>query len=617
MLANFHFLYPLWLLLLPLLGLFVWWLNQIQHNSSSWNEFIDEKLQPYVLSSQSGKSQKTFVITLAIAGLLATFALAGPSWDKRTVPAFQTQQGLVIAMDLSTSMIVNDVSPSRLVRSRFKLIDLLNLRKEGQTGLVVFAGSAFSVSPLTNDAENISEQVKYLGPGTMPSQGSALHLAIDEAVKLLQQSNFKKGHILLMTDGLSNLSKAIASARKAKKQGYKVSILGIGTKKGSTIPLAGGQVLRDSAGAAVITALDDTQLRQVAKAGGGYYKTSTLDDSDINFFHKKLALDAANKLDETLVENKNKTVEYWNNMGIWLTLLILPLVLLLFRRGVLFSLIIAFFLLPQSNTADAFEWDALWKNDNQRGKSALEQKQAEKAYKLFKRPDWKAAAAYRQGNYKKAAELYAQFNTANADYNRGNALAKQKKIKEAIEAYQAALKKDPNLKDAKTNLELLKKLQQKKQQKNKNDKEREDNKQDNSDQKKNKKNQQGNKNEKGQKNKSDQQNQQDKKSQEKKQQQDKKDKEQTGKQDNKDKKDDGEGIKDPNEHGRLGKESKKKEKQKKAKNMTKKELQKKREKDQRADQFLRKIPDDPAGLWRRKFMYQYRDRNQSSEGQPW
>ncbi|MCK5810347.1 MAG: VWA domain-containing protein, partial [Cocleimonas sp.] len=467
-LENFHFLYPLWFLLLPVLALLVWWLHQIKSSTAQWNDFIDENLRPYILSASSGGKNKIFVVSTTLAGLIAIIALAGPSWEKRAVPAFQTQQGLVVAMDLSTSMIIDDINPSRLVRSRFKLIDLLKMRKEGQTGLVVFAGAAFPVSPLTDDTNNISEQVIHLGPGIMPVQGSRVYLAIDEASKLLQQGGFKKGNILLMTDGLAELNKAIASAEKAQKQGYNVSILGVGTTKGSTIPLAGGRVYTDSNGLPIIASLNEEELKQVAQAGGGSYKLSVLADNDIQFFNQKFSLKEQDKLDSGMVEKKDREVEYWNNVGIYLSLLLIPLALLLFRRGVLFSLVLAFFILPQPQTAHAYEWDALWKNNNQRGEIALEQKQADKAEKLFKRPDWQAASAYRNKNYKKADELYSQFDTADADYNRGNALAKQGHYDKAIAAYDKALTKNKDLQDAKDNktlVEQLKKQQQKDQKK--------------------------------------------------------------------------------------------------------------------------------------------------------
>ncbi len=626
-LENFHFLYPLWFLLLPVLALLVWWLHQIKSSTAQWDDFIDEKLRPYVLSSGSAEKNKTFVISTAVAGLIAIIALAGPSWEKRAVPAYQTQQGLVVAMDLSTSMIIDDITPSRLVRSRFKLIDLLKMRKEGQTGLVVFAGAAFPVSPLTDDTKNITEQVIHLSPGIMPVQGSRVDLAIDEASKLLQQGGFKKGNILLMTDGLAELTKAIASAEKARQQGYKVSILGIGTKKGGAIPLAGGRVYTDSNGLPVIASLNEAQLKQVAQAGGGSYKSSELADNDIQFFNDKFSLKERDKLNSGIVEKKDREVEYWNNAGIYLSLLLIPLGLLVFRRGVLFSLVLAFFILPQPQTAHAYEWDALWKNDNQRGLIALDNKQPEKAEKLFKRPDWQAAAAYRNKDYKKADQLYSQFDSADADYNRGNALAQQGKYNEAIAAYNKALTKNKDLQDAKDNKALVEKLKkqqdQQKKEENKNNKQddKQDNKQDQSKQKNKDKNQRKNKNGKESDQNNEQSEQKDKEANDKEKQDDKEQnqKDKQAKSD-KEKKDDAEGVKDPKQHGRQGKESEQPKKQKKAEKQSKEEAQKLREKNQRADQWLRKIPDDSAGLWRRKFMYQYRRRSDArgrGEQQPW
>ena len=634
-LADFHFLYPLWFLLLPILAGFIWWLNQIHSGSTQWNDFIDENLRPYILSRGSGEKNKTFIISVALAGLIAIFALAGPSWDKRTVPAFQTQQGLVLAMDLSTSMILNDITPSRLVRARFKLIDLLKLRKEGQTGLVVFAGAAFAVSPLTDDVNNIIEQVKHLNPNIMPSQGSRIDLAIEEAVTLLKQSDFKKGHILLITDGLSNLKQSIESAEKAKKQGYKVSVLAIGTHKGATIPLAGGRVYTKADGTPIIAALNEEELQQVAKAGGGYYKLSELADNDIQYFQQQFSLKNSDKLNNKIVEKKDREVEYWNNAGIYLSLLLIPLALLAFRRGILFSLLFIL-LLPQPKTANAYEWDALWKNENQRGQIALNNNQADKALKLFKRPDWKAAAAYRNKEYKKAAQLYSQLNTADAFYNQGNAFARLGQYDKAIAAYNKALSKNKNLQDAIDNkalVEQLKKQQQKKNKKNnqKNNQNKDQKNKDNQSddqQDQSKKNKQQNKknnikDDKGeQEQQSDQKNKEQKASKEKEQQEQQKqqDKDKQQQEAEKKKKEDANGVKDPKQHGRQGKKSEADKQKEKAQQLSEEEKRKQREKNQRTDQWLRKIPDDPSGLWRRKFIYQYRRRSDTrgrGNQQPW
>jgi Ca-activated chloride channel family protein len=626
-LTDFHFLYPLWFLLLPLLLLLLRWLYQTSTSGTQWHDFIDEKLRPYILTTGSEKKNNRFVISVAIAGIIAIIALAGPSWDKRSVPAFQAQQGLVVAMDLSTSMIIDDITPSRLVRSRFKLIDLLKLRKEGQTGLVVFAGAAFAVSPLTDDSNNITEQMIRLSPSIMPVQGSRLYLAIDEASKLLEQSGFKKGNILLMTDGLAELDKAIESAKKAKKKGYSISILGIGTRKGGTIPLAGGRVYTRTDGSPIIASLNEVALQQVVKAGGGSYQLSVLADDDIRYFNEKFSIKANNKLNNGIDEKNKREVEYWNNAGIYLSLLLIPLMLLLFRRGVLFSIGLAFLVLPQPEAAHAYEWDALWKNDNQRGQIALENKQADKAVSLFKRPDWQAAAAYRNKNYQKADQLYSQFNTAESDYNRGNALARQGKYPQAIAAYEQALTKNKELQDAKDNKALVEQLKQQQdkeqqQQDKQNKQDKQNDQQDQSKQKNKEQNQRKNKNGKDSDQMEDTSEQKDKDTSDKESQQDKQqqqsDKE---KQADKDKKDDAEGVSDPKQHGRQGKESEQSKQQKKAEQQSKEEVRELREKNQRTNQWLRKIPDDSAGLWRRKFMYQYRRSSNDARGrgeqQPW
>jgi Ca-activated chloride channel family protein len=625
-LTDFHFLYPYWFLLLPVLVLLLRWLYQTTSSSEQWHDFIDEKLRPYILTTGSGKKNNRFVISVAIAGVIATIALAGPSWNKRSVPAFQVQQGLVVAMDLSTSMIIDDITPSRLVRSRFKLIDLLKLRKEGQTGLVVFAGAAFAVSPLTDDSNNITEQIIRLSPSIMPAQGSRLYLAIDEASKLLEQSGFKKGNILLMTDGLAELDKAIESAKKAKKKGYSISILGIGTSKGGTIPLAGGRVYTSADGSPIIASLNEAALQQVVKAGGGSYQLSVLADDDIRYFNEKFSIKENDKLNNGKDEKNKREVEYWNNAGIYLSLLLLPLVLLLFRRGVLFSMVLAFLVLSQPETVHAYEWDALWKNDNQRGQVALENKQADKAVTLFKRPDWQAAAAYRNKDYQKADQLYSQFNSAEADYNRGNALAHQGKYQQAIEAYEQALTKNKELQDAKDNKALVEQLkqqqdkeQQQQDQQNKQDKESDQ--QEQSKQKNKEQNQRKNKNGKDSDQREDTSEQKDKEDSDQESQDDKEQqKSDKEKQADKDKKDDAEGVSDPKQHGRQGKESEQSKQEKKAEKQSEEEVRKLREKNQRTDQWLRKIPDDSAGLWRRKFMYQYRRRSDArgrGEQQPW
>ena len=122
-------------------------------------------------------------------------------------------------MDFSASMSAEDEKPNRLTLARFKLLDILNARKDAQNALVVFAGDAFTVSPLTDDIDTIQEQVKNLTPDIMPAPGSLLTPAIQRSVELLQQAGMKKGSILLMTDGVSDPEAAIGVAEEAHDRG--------------------------------------------------------------------------------------------------------------------------------------------------------------------------------------------------------------------------------------------------------------------------------------------------------------------------------------------------------------------------------------------------------------
>ena len=590
-LAEFHFLYPLWLLLAPLAFFVWWWLSRKSSQSQAWQHFIDERLRPFVISGKEGGRAHWLRPLVLLASLVAIIALAGPSWQKRQLPAFQTQQGLVLVLDLSLSMMAADVPPNRINRARFKLLDLLKIRKEGQTGLVVFAGDAFAVSPLTDDVENIIEQAKNLSPSIMPAQGSLIYRGIDEAALLLQQAGYATGDILIIADGVSNLPQALQSAAASASLGYQVSVAAIGTNAGAPIPTSQNNYLRDSQGELIIAKVDTAPLREIASEGGGLFQALALSDNDIERFQRFFSADKSSVLDD-----KKNTVAHWHNEGIWLLWLLLLPALLLFRKGYLFSLgfcaIVLSGVMPQS--ASAFSWDALWLNADQRAHRALLDKKHEQAKVLFESTQWKASAAYKNGDFEESARLLEAEKTADGLYNRGNALAKAGKIDEAIKSYDEALAKQVDHEDAKFNLDLLKQMQE--------------------EQKKNQQNQQDQQN-------SQQQNQKDQKQgQDGQQGNDQQDAPQDG---------DDETQGQPSEAEKQKAEDAKKQAEEEAKRQAeaakqeseeagKKQADQKPEKAEMTEQekeqakqtqqWLHKIPDDSAGLWRRKFQYQYRQR---------
>ena len=596
-LADFHFLYPLWFLLVPLVLGFWWWLSEQSVQSQAWQHFIDERLKPFVISGQDEGKSHWFRYVVLLSSLIAIIALAGPSWQKRQLPAFQAQQGLVIVLDLSQSMLATDVSPNRINRARFKLLDLLNIREEGQTGLVVFAGDAFAVSPLTEDVENIIEQAKNLSPQIMPVQGSNIYRGIDEAALLLQQAGYATGDILIIADGVTNLSRALQSAEASASIGYRISVASIGTEEGAPIPLRQNTFVRDDQGQLVMAALDSQSLQEIANKGRGLFQEFELSDDDVEGFQQFFAQDKS-----SLLNDKKTTVEHWHNEGIWLLWLLLLPVLLLFRKGYLFSVgfcvLFVGALMPQP--ASALSWDELWLNADQRAHRALLSEDNVQAKALFQSQDWKASATYKNGDFEESVSLFEDIETAAGFYNKGNALAKSGKLEEAIKSYSQAMALKSDHVDAKFNQDLLKRMleEQKKDQQKQQD---QDNKQDQEGKKGDQKDQQSKhgQDQKGDKKPSD--SEEDQAGQQSREDQDKADaaKEQAEA-----------AAKEREEAAKREAEKKAAEKSDKQAGKQKPEssemTEEQKEQAKQTKQWLHKIPDDSAGLWRRKFQYQYR-----------
>ena len=281
------------------------------------------------------------VLTVA-GGLLGIVALAGPAWNKLPQPVFTSQDALVIALDLTLSMDANDVSPSRLERARYKISDILDQRREGQTALLVYAGEAFTVTPLTDDAETIRSQLKALGTGIMPVTGNRTGKAVTLALDLLKQAGMRRGHVLLITDDATPAS-AGDSVALLRNEGYRLSVLGVGTRHGAPVLLPDGGFLQDRDGEIVIPVLDEGALRGLAGSGGGIYVRLTKDDQDTRqltgFFSEAQA--AGEQAGAEI------SADVWREQGPWLVLCLLPLVALLFRRGYVLALALLLFPLPE------------------------------------------------------------------------------------------------------------------------------------------------------------------------------------------------------------------------------------------------------------------------------
>lgn len=453
MLAEFHFLRPEWLLALPLVGGLVYALARRQLAPGSWQLVVDKALAPYVLARGQIKKLTYRWWLLLLGGILATLALAGPSWNRVEQPVFRSEQSVVIALDLSRSMDAQDLTPSRLTRAKLKILDILEERSSGQTALVVYSSNAFTVTPLTTDADTVAALVNSLTTDIMPSRGSYPVAAINKGQQLLEQAGVVFGEVLLITDGGATAA-AEQAAEELQSAGYTLSVLGVGTSEGAPIPRAGGGFVTDRSGNLAVPRLEETPLRQLAAAGGGRFAAMTADDSDIQAL-------LSGEVGSGSESDNSLATDQWKEEGPLLLLLLVPIAAMAFRRGLVLMLFI--FILPLPQQAYAFSWSDLWQTKDQQARNSLEQGDAEKAAELFEDPRWRAVANYRNGEYPGSAAGFGSEDDVESLYNLGNALAKMGEFESAIDAYEEVLEIDPESEDAIYNRDLLKELLQQSQ----------------------------------------------------------------------------------------------------------------------------------------------------------
>jgi Ca-activated chloride channel family protein len=462
MFANFHFLRPWWLLALAALPVLWRLLTHRGADAGAWRGAVDAHLLEHLLVPGDDAAPTRLPRWLVAFGwALACFALAGPAWEQLPQPLYQNRAARVFALELSPSMLAQDAKPSRYERARYKLGDMLKRSGDAQTALIAYAGDAFVVAPLTDDANTVANLIDALDPGVMPVAGNATGRAIDLGVKLIKQAGVDGGEIVLLADSAG--SDAAAAARRALAAGVNVSVLGIGSEQGAPVALQQGGFLKNAEGDIVLPKLDVGALAAVAAAGGGRYVTYATDSSDLDRLLDTMTPYAPAQQTKTTLA----TTPRYLDRGPFLVLLLLPLGALGFRRGWL--LLLPLLLCAHVPSAQAFSWQDLWQRPDQRAQAELDAGHAPQAQALAQSPALHGAAAYRAADFATAAQDFGHEQSADAQYNLGNALAKQAHYPEAIAAYDAALKRAPELADAKANKqaveEWMKQQQQQKDQK--------------------------------------------------------------------------------------------------------------------------------------------------------
>jgi Ca-activated chloride channel family protein len=424
-LPELHFQRPLWLWALPLVPLL--WLLWRRRRQQGWRDAVDAHLLPHLLEPGRGRAGLR-VAGVSLALVLAIVALSGPGWRQEERPHWESRAPLVIALDLSSSMLVPDLPPTRLAQARAKIDTLLRERRGGEVGLVAWAGDAYTVAPLTADAGNIGLFLDALQPDVMPEDGRSIDRAISHAATLLHQAGFERGDILLVTGEADAAARNVAAAVAA--QGYRISVLGTGS--------AAGAMYRDGGGALHPARLDESSLRALAAAGGGRYATLGVDQADLRALG---VLDPASEV----ANERGGGERVWLDQGYWLLLPLLLLAALAFRRGagVLAALPLALLLsLPApAQAADGESGGGWWRRADQQAQKRLE----------------RGVDAYRDGDFAAAEKAFtgAAARGAEAEYNLGNALARQGRYDDAIAAYDRALEQAPGMEDAIANRRVV------------------------------------------------------------------------------------------------------------------------------------------------------------------
>uniref|UniRef100_Q0HZ84 von Willebrand factor, type A n=1 Tax=Shewanella sp. (strain MR-7) TaxID=60481 RepID=Q0HZ84_SHESR len=453
MLAQFHFIRPLWLLTLIPVAI-VWLLRWRRDDVQQRLVFFPNHLRNALTLNQGGWRSQLPLKILMLLLLLALIICAGPTWEREASPFGEDDAALMVLLDSSESMKQQDVAPDRLSRAKHKILDLIAARSGGKTGLMVFAGSAHVAMPVTSDAKVLQPYLEAISPEVMPLSGKAAQTALSQ---LAEQLPANAGNsVLLLTDGVDQLT-IDAFERYFTEQfehpPYQLLILAIGD------PDVQSQV-----------PVDVDSLANLADSTGGSLYRMTIDDSDIQALERKI---------ERFSMLNNDSSMPWLDEGYWLLWPLALLSLLWFRRGwlVKWSLVLALTLpsiAPQQAYAEitvskaATEtqvtqvsfaerswqwWLDLWLTPDQQGALWFNKGEFAKAAAAYHSVLNKGIAYYYGGEYKLAHSAFMQVQTDLGAYYAASALARQREYIAARKLLRTLAKKQDIAPDLKADIE--------------------------------------------------------------------------------------------------------------------------------------------------------------------
>lgn len=216
---------------------------------------------------------KLIIVLISVTFIIV--GLAGPQFGSKLTEVKRKGIELIIALDVSNSMLAQDIQPNRIDRAKQAISRLVDQLNSDRIGLIVFAGDAYVQLPVTNDYVSAKMFLSSINPGIVPKQGTAIGAAINLAVNSFSQQEETKKVIIVISDGENHEDNPVDAARKASDKGIVVHAIGIGSQQGAPIPVSsrrgGTDFLRDKDGNVVVTKLDEETLSKVAVAGNGRY----------------------------------------------------------------------------------------------------------------------------------------------------------------------------------------------------------------------------------------------------------------------------------------------------------------------------------------------------------
>ncbi|MFV0565974.1 MAG: vWA domain-containing protein [Flavobacteriaceae bacterium] len=430
---EFHFLRPqlLWLLL-PVAVL--WLLSLLlMRQDVRWKKMIAPHLRPYVIAKGSNRTKVVMHILMLLGFSCAILGLAGPTWKKIEVPGQELETPMVVILDLSPSMLSEDIQPNRLERAKFKIKDLIKYNPRARMALVGFGGTAHTIVPLTKDYEIINSHIETISPKTMPFQGANLKDAMALADSLTQVTK-APGTVVLISDDFYGTERQILDNFK-KNSKNSLIILPVNTPSGAEMPNNERSFL------------DETTLNGLSNIEGITVQRLTLDDSDVERIAKQISDNL--KFTEKAEEKDND----WRDAGLLLVIPAAFILLFWFRKGwVLYGLL---FVLSFSSCKKNETFADLWYTKDYQGQRLSDKQDFQSAAETYTSELRKGVAYYKSGNYEAAIAAFSKDTTAQGAYNLGLAYYQNGDLQAAQYAFNQAIERDPEFAAAQANKNAL------------------------------------------------------------------------------------------------------------------------------------------------------------------